>query len=228
MHENFLNMREGIFSLLVNYAQAETAELKSIFLDKIFECRGRNRKVIEVESHDEFLANVVLPRLQVLLSFEDIDRSVAGLAKLLKSSAEQTSKYLKQLEDLGLARYSEVQQLWNPVQESFYVPKRYGSQVLRNYHDQCLIEAMKAQDLPAESRRYRSTMLPLTEEDFLTILEEFQGFLHKSLAKYDKKNLGVARLYKMNFNLFPLTEERLSSKLSTKTSLVEVLTAAQR
>jgi uncharacterized protein (TIGR02147 family) len=196
----------GYFSTLISYAQAETSELRNVFLDKIFEHRSRRRPVMEIQEQDRFLSHVLLPRLQVLLSFDDIDRSASGLAILLKIDIEEVEAHLKTLAELGLAKKSQDSGMWSPQESSFYVPKNFGSAILRRYHDLSLMEAMRAQDLPTETRRYRSSMLPLTKEEYASFLADFQAFLSKNLAKYDKNQLGDARLYTMNFNLFPVTD----------------------
>lgn len=203
---SFSKAEAAYFSLLVHYGQARDQDEKAFYLDKIFEHQGQSREMIEVRHYNEFLSSKDLPKLLVLLSFKDIRKTAEGLSSFLRVSAEQVTLDLKKLEELNLASQDPISGEWQSTKKSFKVPKNLGCGALENYHNQSLVEAIAAQKLASNLRRFRSILLPLAEADFEKILLDIESLVTKSVAKYDSENLAQKRLYKMNINLYPITE----------------------
>lgn len=194
------------FSLLVSHVQAKTEQEKELFLNKIFEYRGKMQRTLIVSDADEFLLNPFLTQLQVLLSFLDIKRTPECLASLLKIDAEKCLDLLETLERLGLAQRTENSQSWKPAENSFVVPQKPGSAALTAYHNQAALEAIQAQSMAVDLRKFKSILLPLSEKDFKEFYIEIEATLSRLLAKYDKDYFSQCRLYKVNFNAYPVTE----------------------
>lgn len=211
----FTAEEKNYFSLLVAHGQAESDQEKEIFLNKIFEYRGRARHTVTIAETDEFLLNPLLAQLQVLLSFRDIQQTPAKLGQLLNIPEDQTRPLLKTLERLGLAQeFMENGSVWKPVEKSFTVPPNPGSAALTAYHNQAALEAIRAQDLPVDLRKFKSILLPLNEQDFKEFFVEIETTIKRVLAKYDKDEFQNCRLYKVNFNAYPVTEQHHESSSS--------------
>ena len=84
---------------------------------------------------------------------------------------------------------------------------KLGDLALRAYHDACLDEAKQAQSLPVHERKYRSLILPLTAEEFGSLSEEVNQFIKELVVKYQSDKYQDRRLYKLNLNYFPVSEQ---------------------
>ncbi|WP_413290101.1 TIGR02147 family protein [Bdellovibrio sp. HCB337] len=207
---NFNESDKAYFTLLVNYSQAGSHAEKTFYQDKLFAHVGENKDFQEIREYSEFLSSPDLPKLQVLLSFADLEKTVSGLAKFLSQPPAKVLENLQKLEELKVAQSefnSELQAMeWKPTKKSFKVPKNFGCEALENYHNQCLLEAIDAQKMPAHLRRYRSVLVPLSQADYENLVAEVNALVNKTLAKYDSETLLEKRLYKMNLNMIPVTE----------------------
>jgi uncharacterized protein (TIGR02147 family) len=197
------------FQLLVNYSQAEEPAQKELFMEKIFEQLGQAQERQEILHYQEFLSSKELPKLLVLLSFKDLDKTPTGLAEFLRRPEADIVQSLARLQAMGLAHEvpeGSLRTEWQATKKSFKVPKNFGCLALENYHNHCLQEAIQAQKLAPHLRRYRSLLLPLSAEDYTKLLGDIESLVAKTVAKYDSDSLVQKRLYKMNLNLIPVTE----------------------
>lgn len=202
---SFLPPERDYLSLITSYSQCENKVEKEIYQQKIFELRGQVKKVRSVDG-DQFLTPYYIPHIQTLLSFKDIHKSIPVLCDILSLSEEEVSRALEKLESLGLAE-KDSSETWKAVQDSFEVGIKFGDQSLRNYHNQSLREAMDAQNLPSEVRRFRSSMFALSEEEYLEVIGYIEAFISHKTAKYDVDKIENRRLYKMNLNIFPISKK---------------------
>lgn len=203
---NFSKEEKDYFSLLAQHNQSPSETEQKIYLNQILEHKGRQKEQIEITNSAEFLTSPLLPKLLVLLSFQDLKRTPQGLAHFLKENPHSLSGLLQQLEKMGLAQI-DINGYWIPTKNSFKVPKNFGSEALKKYHNHSLQEATVAQDQPAHLRRFRSVLLPLSEKDYQTLLEDIDALVSKTIARFDSDSLDQKRLYKLNLNLFPVTEQ---------------------
>lgn len=203
---NFSADEKTYFSLLVQYNQADSETEKSHYLDRLLEWQGQQKDAVEIKNYNEFLKTTFLPKLLVLLSFKDLDCSAEGLALFLNEDLRFIQSSLGQLQSMQLAAPNQTGQ-WVSFKKSFKVPKNFGSEALEKYHNQSLQEAISAQKTPATQRRFRSLLLPLSENDYQNLLTDIESLITKSLAKYDSETLDQKSLYKLNLNVFPLTKK---------------------
>jgi len=194
------------FRLIVAHSQSESPDEKTLYMEKIFEVLGQSRDLIEIQQYGEFLSSTELPKIQVLLSFNDLPKTSAELAVFLKKTEEEVGASLVKLANLGLASQDEISGEWKAIKKAFKVPKSFGNEALVNYHNQSLMDAIEAQKLPVQVRRFRSLLVALTEEDYEKLLGDIEALVSKSIAKYDSDMIANKRLYKMNINLHPVTE----------------------
>jgi uncharacterized protein (TIGR02147 family) len=218
----FSETEKKYFQLLVSYNQTTEESEKSHYLDRLLEIRGSNKDLIEIRHHAEFLESTFLPQLLVLLSFKDIHRNVPGLSHFTKKNPEEIQIHLQRLQDMGLAA-PDLDGEWIPTKKSFKIPKNLGSTALEKYHNHSLQEAIKAQQMPTEMRQFRSLLIPLSENDYSRLLQDFEALAAKVMAKYDSDVMDGKRLYKINFNLFPVSETHQAEvhKNENETRLLE-------
>lgn len=200
---------KSYFSLLVQYNQSTSEIDRTLFLDSLLEIKGKRKDLVEIQNYTNFLSSPLMPKLLVLLSFKDLDRSVLGLTQFLQENTVTIEQSLAQLHELQLVQLQNNGH-WVPTKKSFKVPKNFGSEALTNYHNHSLQEAISAQKKPAALRRYRSLLLPLSDKDYQNLLGDIEALVNKAVAKYDSEILHQKRLYKMNMNIFPVTEEFIS------------------
>jgi uncharacterized protein (TIGR02147 family) len=203
---SFSTNEKAFFSLLVQYNQTESETEKLHYLDRLLELQGKQKDLSEIINYNEFLRSTFLPKLLVLLSFKDLNRTAEGLASFLNEDVQRLENSLAQLQEMQLAFRNEEGQ-WISSKKSFKVPKSFGSEALERYHNLSLNEAIAAQRKPSEQRRFRSLLLPLSEGDYQNLLNDIEALISKTVAKYDSETLQEKSLYKLNLNLFPITEK---------------------
>lgn len=221
---NFTDIEKTYFLILVQYNQSNSESEKSHLLDRLLELRGQQKESIEIKNYNDFLESIFLPKLLVLLSFKDLDRTIHGLSRFLNELPEFVESSLYQLQSMQLASVDQLGQ-WVSSKKSFKVPKNFGSEALAKYHNQSLNEAISSQKMPSDQRRFRSLLLPLSETDYQNLLTDIESLISKTVAKYDSESLENKRLYKLNLNLYPITEKYLvytqAHSFETETRLFE-------
>ncbi len=195
------------FELLVKYSQAGTVSDQKIYLDKIFENLGQSKQQTEILNHAEFLSNLMLPKILVLLSFKDLNRTQQGLSDFLKIPMTEMKDHLNQLEKMNLVIHNSVEKTWSANNHSFKIPTDFKNEALKKYHNASLAEAIKAQDLPENQRRYRSTLIALSDEQYENLVSDMNDLVSKAVSKYDSDEIQNKRLYKMNLNIFATTDQ---------------------
>jgi len=203
---NLNDAEKEYFKYLVLYSKASSQEEKNLYGQKLISMIKSHYQQEEISHYYEFLATTLLPKLQTLLSFKDIDRRAEGIAKLLKVSLDEAATALEKLQELGLARADEHGQ-WESQTKSFKVPDELGNSVILQYHEQSLHEAIQAMTYTSDLRRYKSLLMPLKPSEFQSFLGELQNFVRQSLNKYDVDSLHERRLYQVNFNIYAVSEE---------------------
>lgn len=207
---NFSTSEREYFHLLVLYSKSKTQEQRNLYGRKLLHLIKSDYPQTEVQNYYEFLSSPLLPRLQTLLSFEDIEKSTENLSALLGITPHKTESALQLLKKINMAE-SEVNgrglHEWKSLQKSFKIPDKVGDQALLSYHELSLKEAIQARDLPAQQRRYKSLLLPLSPHEFDEFLEDLQVFIQQTLRKYDVDDLRSRRLHQVNFNIHAVSEE---------------------
>lgn len=195
------------FHFLVQYSQAPSAKDKQIFGSKLMQFHKRNTRQQNIDSLADFVSSPLLPRLVTLLSFQDITPNLGVLSTLIDQSEEKTSESLHKLVDLGLAK-KEIDEkgevLWKSEHKNLKVQDRLGSIDLMKFHEQSLLDAIDAFHLPKELRRYKSLLLPMSEEELRGFYERMDGFASEEFAKLSVDELKGRRLFQINLNVHPV------------------------
>jgi uncharacterized protein (TIGR02147 family) len=159
----------------------------------------------ELPDSFQLLASPLVLKLLVLLSFEDLEKTEANLALLLKTNPARLSSILKELKAIDVVE--EQGGLWQAKKPNFFIKDHLGSASLQTYHKESLEEAIAAIRLPKEERRFRSILIPLDEEEFAMLYGELNLLLENLVARFGKAHAAGTRLYQINLNLLPVTEK---------------------
>ncbi|WP_413290992.1 TIGR02147 family protein [Bdellovibrio sp. HCB337] len=210
-HLNLDSVEREYFNLLVLYSKARTAEDRNLYGRRLRQLIRLDYAQDEMKDSAKFVLKSLYPRLQTLLSFNDINKTVESLAHLLRLPVVEVAEALAELEGMDLVEKQISDKVqWQAKTKSFKVPEQLGSEVLINYHRQCLNESLQAFSRPASERRYRSIMVAMSEEEFADYLKDLEIFVKQSLGKFDRDDFHGRKLFQLNFNLHAVTEEGAS------------------
>jgi uncharacterized protein (TIGR02147 family) len=196
------------FQLLVLYSNARSTEKRNFFWGKMRQLISPRIEPLEIREVQNFVLETLYPRLQLLLGFKNAPKDVESLAVLLKTSEAELEKALLRLEAMDLVqKTSELSGIqWQAKTKSFRVPQNIGSEVLLDYHQQSLEDAIQARKLSANERRYRSLILALTSAEFEEFMKDFEVFVQQSLNKFDNDDFAHRRLHQVNFNIHAVSQ----------------------
>ena len=215
---NLTGDEKTYFEILVQYTQSKTREHKELLGQKLISLLKNELDQIEIKSHFDFLSNPLLPRLQVILSFDDIDQSVKNLAWLLGSSESEILNALTTLINFKLIEKNGDRLI--PAKKSFKVPDQFGDLGLEAFYHKNLDDAKSAIQLPKDERRYKTLMLPMNQIEFNEYLQSLQNFTTELLAKHNYENYENRRLYQVHFNLFPVSQPQIDNTATSQCSEV--------
>lgn len=204
------------FINLVHYTQSKTQEQKKLFGKKLMSLLRSEKERVEIQAHYDFLSNPLLPRLQVLLSFDDIDHSAKTLSWLLGVTTEEIAEGLSKLCEIGLIK--EENGRYKSARRSFNIPDNFGDLGLENFYIHNLEAAKEAIRLPKETRRFKSLFVPLNPTEFENFVANFQDFVRENLGKFDTDTYSDRRLYQVHFNIIPISSaQETEAELSEET-----------
>jgi uncharacterized protein (TIGR02147 family) len=205
---HFQGVELEYFELLVQYSRAQSLDKKNALGLKLTGLLKAEHQQQDVKDYCEFISDTLYPRLQTLLSFKDIPKTPEQLGYLLNQPPDKIHQALQILEKIQLAARGPEEE-WSAVSKSFKVKEALGDRHLLNYHALSLHEAINAQSLPKDQRRYFSLLLPLSTEDFASFWDDFNRFKKEMIRKFDADDLRKRRLFQMNLNIHAVSEEML-------------------
>lgn len=219
--EGMSEIEKQYLLLLVRFATADFEDEKRDIDDKMLEIRGATKPLADMGQEDEFLTNPDLPKLHLLTGFTGFKRHTQELARLMNLELGVVEHYLKRLHELGMVQ--KIDDEWVAIENSFKIPQNLGQQALRKYHEASAREAILAQDIEHELRKFRSLLFAVSKENLNILNEEINRFAHRVLERFDTSSLEGKRLYKLNLNFYPITplvhKSENTTGLSEKDSL---------
>lgn len=209
-------------TLLALYDKAKTNSQRQLYLEKIIESLETKENRVEIKNYVEFLSSPILPLLQLILSFNDIDGKLEVLKNLLNEDSQKIKLKLATLENLGLIQTlqnktqqdeSLQNQSWKAKPNSFKVPDLPGNQALLDYHQAILKKSQLALQQNPQSRRFRTLLLALNSNEFEELSQEIENFLKKILFKFNPSELNGRKIYQFNLNSFAVTNTYQSTHI---------------
>lgn len=192
------------FFALLEYTQSKTQEQKNLFGKRLIALLRLEPDRLEIQAHYDFLSNPLLPRLQVFISFHDLDQSPQNLAWLLGTTEEEINTGISKLLELGLIQ--QVRGRFVPQKKSFRVADHFGDLGLEAFYSNNLDAAKEAIRLPKEKRRFKSLFLPLNSQEFEKYLSNLQNFVNEQIYNFNPDDYADRTLYQVHFNIIPVSE----------------------
>jgi uncharacterized protein (TIGR02147 family) len=194
---------------LVHYTQSKSHEQKKLFGRKLISGLKDNFEQQQVLAHFDFLSNPLLPKLQVALSFTDLDQAVDKLALLLAVEEAEILGGIAKLEELKLI--GKTGEKYRPIKSSFKISDNFGDIGLETFYSRSLEDAQKAISLPKEERRFKTLLLPLNEGEFCSFIDNMNSFSREQLTFFDKDELAGRRIYQVHLNIIPVSANPLEA-----------------
>jgi uncharacterized protein (TIGR02147 family) len=195
---------------LVHYTQSKSHEQKKLFGRKLISGLKDNFEQQQVLAHFDFLSNPLLPKLQVALSFTDLDQAPDKLALLLSAEEAEIIAGLKKLEEIKLIE--KIGDKYRPIKSSFKISDNFGDIGLETFYSRSLEDAQKAISLPKEEeRRFKTLLLPLNEGEFNSFIDNMNSFSREQLTFFDKDELTGRRIYQVHLNIIPVSANPLEA-----------------
>ena len=120
------------FKNLVQYTQSKTKEQKELLGRQLISLIRSDLDRFELQAHYDFLSNPLLPKLQVMLSFNDINQSEENLGWLLGVDPVQIKDALNKLVEIKAIEC--VNGKYQPLKKSFKVPDNFGNLGLDSFY----------------------------------------------------------------------------------------------
>lgn len=191
------------FKRLVDFNQSETHdEREKIWLE--LQDLIPQQKRYTVLDYYRFLSSHWTPRLQVLLTLNDIDKTPSYLASALGLKIPQIKEMLKTLDALGLAE-ELPDQTWRATKSEFEAPDDIGNLALLSFHKKSLQDAIAVLESSDTERGFKAAIMALTPQEFMALKQEIARFSERIL-KENMNDTGQGRkLYQLNLNLVPIS-----------------------
>lgn len=195
------------FLLLAAYSQSKASTEKNVLGKKMMGLLRADPEQKEVVAFYDFLSNPLLPKLHTLLSFSDIKKTPANLARLLMKTEDEISTGLAELERLGLVEPAGSEYVAKT--KAFKVKDRYHDKGLHAFYSNIFEEAKEAIHLPSTERRFRSLFFAMKPEEVQDFIARLDSFAQEQLTNYNFDELEDRRLFQVHFNFFPITQQVL-------------------
>jgi uncharacterized protein (TIGR02147 family) len=194
------------YFLLVDYCRAEVEEQKNSLWKKMVVLMDCHLPAEDISSVG-FISSHLLPKIQTLLSFEDLIKTSENISVILGAPVQQVENCLLQLQELSLVRRSaENVHEWTTDIKRFKVPETIQHESLKNYYIKAFQDSIEAIELPPETRKFRSLLIPLNKKEYAEVLEKLEDAYREILNQYKAETIEGRRLYQLNTSLFPLSK----------------------
>lgn len=201
-------------TILLRHETAATPELKKIFSKQLIANWKLKIQQIEIKDSSEFLSDPLLPVLFTYLSFDRTTPAADRMAADLKCSPAELKEALRKLIWLKLidGDVSEDGAVsYKTIQPFFRVPSTTGSPYLKDFHVKGIQLAEKAADLPPQERKFYSSFVALSEEDFKQAQDLIQDFNQRLLKLFSSTDPNGKKIYRLNVQALPVSEEITTS-----------------
>lgn len=194
------------FALLTRYSTTTSNELKSVYGKTLLPFWKAQLHKIEISNSDDFLSDSAIPVVFTYLSFEDSACAINEICQALGYPYERVQNALKcliwwKLIDGDVSPHGDIK--YRTIKTYFNVPSAANNNYLKNFHIEGLALAKQAHDYPAEIRKYYSTFVAFSPEQFLEAQRMIQECQDRILAMVEDSCLGDRQIYRINVQVFP-------------------------
>lgn len=214
--------QQDYFYYLVKYSQSKLVKDRHLFGQKMMQILKNHNQPMIIGGETSFTSDPIYARLLSLFSYSDVIKNVSSLSRLLDQSEEVVLSALQALEEWKLIKKDDEEGTWSSTVGIFKVADNKGNKNIHEFHRKSLLEAIQAFEKPVKVRTFKSLLLPMSEDDFNAFNEMLNDFSKEQMARHNPKVYKGKRVYQVNFNIYPVTEEldSHSEKLPTLTTTV--------
>lgn len=190
--------------LLSLYDQAQDTQYKEIYMSKILSGLRCNEYQMDLKDYTEFLSHPQLPLMHLVLAVNNLKATEEKLAHLLDESVENIKARLKVLEKMDLVFQED--NIWLAKKRSFKIKDENRNQAVALYNKETLKESESFISRDDVKKRFRSVFFAFNENHIAEIDKDIESFLSLLKNKYSSPKSGDDRYFKMNLQLYPVTE----------------------
>ncbi|RYZ92832.1 MAG: TIGR02147 family protein [Proteobacteria bacterium] len=204
----FNQKEQNFWEALVPYTQAPTLQQRDAFGRTLIDILKTISDRPKISESIEFLADPLHLRLLVLIGMGDIVPTLKNLSRLLEADGPRVSTALEILKSLDLASESVVdgESHYLATKKNFDVPDGLGSASILRFHELSLKQSIEAFHSPKEFRRYRSLIVPLTDDEYAELIRNLEAYIDTQLVKYRSDSYRERRLFQLNVNVSPVSK----------------------
>ncbi len=198
-----IGVREKKFFIkLVNFTLAADLDQREAYLRELN--RYKNDKMARIFDSYNYLSSHWCPKIHVLLTLDDIDKSAESLAQMTKLSVSKLKQLLGILNKAGIASVTDDGQ-WYAKDTNFIIPDELNNLAIQSFHQNSLEMAKQAIAYDPSSRQFQSIFMALSQDEYKELcskIDELTTGLLKQFASSKGRN---RKLYQLNTNLIPVT-----------------------
>lgn len=196
--------------LLACYHRAKTADLKSIFLDKILENLEQNEDTMNALNYSKFVASSTMPLVKMALSFDDIKGTEIELLSILPIDKKTLNKDLQALEAMDLIKKTYVESskeiIWKATSKAFCVPDDRSNDIMDLFNFRTMNEAADITKQNDIFKRFRSILFAIDPNDHALLLAEIESFISKMKNRFGYNEIQGKHIMKLNLQAYPVSE----------------------
>jgi uncharacterized protein (TIGR02147 family) len=208
-----LNKEEGdFFRNLVHFNKAKTLSEKEHFAALLVRSRKFQDEYPLSRDQFEYYSDWYNIPVREALNLKSPPQSDEEISQCLQPaiSLSEARESLEKLLTLGLVE--KVDHKYKPKQESVSTGHKFSSYGVVQYHKKMMTLATEALDrFPSAEREISSVTIGMSEETFSKIKKEIEDFRSRLMA-IAEEDRDKERIYQMNFQLFPLSKQKGSTK----------------
>lgn len=196
-------LEKQYFDILVDYSQAKNQQQKQALGVRLIELHRQNFQPAAIPADSVILNDVYGPIVLTIISSSQKALKIEDLENYLPVKKSYLEPILESLLTAGLIKAEGDG--YTATHNTFQIPQSFGHKNLRKFYEYWIQHSLKAIDLPAEIRRFRSVQVALSQEEFDETVDKFNDFILNLLSRFENNTIEGRHLYLMNTALFPLT-----------------------
>lgn len=209
--ERFSIDEKDYFYLLAKIQNCRNSELKKIYLDKLAELSLFSEQKADIKNIQEFLSDVNLMKTLVVIAFDDFEANEKNIRQLFGFTKADYDVIMHKLESMELIQSylfeGQIDKLWKTTNKYFSVTDEAHDLAMTVYHQQTAREFVDQLKIVDVNRKIKSLNMALSIEDYQELANMMDLFVNKMKNKYGKTQLKGKRLYKINLQAYPVSEE---------------------
>jgi uncharacterized protein (TIGR02147 family) len=204
--ENFSLEEKNHFILISGYKNAKNEIVKSCLLDKILSGNDFTKNKIDIADYSYFIESVLLPKIQLYISFSDIEATVPKVSDAFQLSIQDTEKALHDLKDLDLA-YSHDNIVWKSKVKNYKIDAKKSEKSRKIFHKNSIDRSLLALEQTIDLSIFKSIFFSINDNDLHELKKDAAAFFNLLKNKYAKDNIIDHRLYEISVHAKPISKK---------------------